>query len=67
MFPKNAQKNLTPHEARSYRAFAKDIAKLSAAQITALVQERRWREINYEHYQEEQVSKRSTSIASPGG
>jgi hypothetical protein len=67
MFQKNAQKNLTAHETRSYRALAKGIAKLPAAKITALVQEGRWREIDYEHYQEEEVSKRSTSIASPGG
>jgi hypothetical protein len=67
VFPKNQQANLSDLETETYREFAKSLARLSDEKIAALAQERGWKEIEYDHPKEEDLSKRRASISSSGG
>jgi hypothetical protein len=65
MFEKSSQANLTKLEEETYRDFAKVLAALDDAAFTKAVEKGNWKEIKYEH-SEEDVPERRASVASPG-
>jgi hypothetical protein len=65
MFEKSQQANLSKLEEEAYRDFAKVLAGLDDVAFARLIEQRNWKEIEYEH--QKAVSKRPASGASSGG